>query len=416
MKATAQAAARLARPYSPAFTHADKKRRTIVIPNLSRSFSVMSSAVFRSLGYRAVTLDLADHEAQRLGKRFVHNDACFPAQINVGECLRFLASGKTAPGEVALALAKNCEDCRAGQYLALARKALDDAGHSDVAILTTGADPRRIHPGFTAGIRFQVRMLWGIALTDALDTMVRATRPYELTRGATDLLYEEHLDKICAGLERSVRRACAAFSDAVSAFNDIDVDRSHRKPRLLVIGEILMNYHETANRNLERYLEKNGMEVLLPDIVSFFWRQVIVAKDMARRGLVNGRPSNSRAPSPSTPYTSIFLARWNPSSSVSGFTSPGPPLRSFPPAPRDLWIPQSLPARDGSFRPKFLITQKRALPRLSSYSRSDAFPTRSRDEASQNPSRSASLISTFSPSITTTTLAWRTSKTGCKCW
>ena len=187
MKSTARAAAALPRPFSPVFSRADKRRRVVVVPNMSRSFSTMSSAVFRSLGYRSVALPLADHEAQHLGKRFVHNDACFPAQINVGECLRFLSSGAAPPGEVAVALAKNCEDCRAGQYVALARKALDDAGYPDVALLTTGADTKRIHPGFTAGLRFKLRMLWGIALTDALDAMVRATRPYERTTGSVDL-------------------------------------------------------------------------------------------------------------------------------------------------------------------------------------------------------------------------------------
>jgi predicted nucleotide-binding protein (sugar kinase/HSP70/actin superfamily) len=293
MKSAARAAAALPRPFSPVFSRADKRHRIVVVPNMSRSFSTMSSAVFRRLGYRSLPLPLADQEAQHLGKRFVHNDACFPAQINIGECLRFLAAGKAVPAEVAFVLAKNCEDCRAGQYFALARKALDDAGFSEVAILTTGADPKRIHPGFTAGLRFKLTMLWGIALTDALDAMVRATRPYELSPGSVDLLYEEHLDKICRALERGARRACAAFSRAVKAFNAVPVERSHKRPRALVIGEILMNYHETANRQLVRYLEKNGMEVLLPDIVSFFWRQVVVDRDMVRRGLSRNPVSKS---------------------------------------------------------------------------------------------------------------------------
>jgi predicted nucleotide-binding protein (sugar kinase/HSP70/actin superfamily) len=293
MKAAARAAAGLPRPFFPVFSRADKRKRVIVVPNMSRSFSTMSSAVFRSLGYRSVPLPLADNEAQHLGKRFVHNDACFPAQINVGESLRFLSSGASQPNEVAVALAKNCEDCRAGQYFALTRKALDDAGYQDVAIVTTGADTKRIHPGFASGLRFQLKMLWGIAITDALDGMVRATRPYETTEGSVDLLYEEHLGRISRAMERGAGRGLHALSDAVKAFNELPADRSRKRPRVLVIGEILMNYHETANRRLVQYLEKNGMEVILPDIVSFFWRQVIVDKDMAARGLTR-RPVAKR--------------------------------------------------------------------------------------------------------------------------
>ncbi len=293
MKAAARAAAALPRPFSPVFSRADKRKRVIVIPNMSRSFSTMSSAVFRSLGYHSVPLPLADNEAQHLGKRFVHNDACFPAQINVGEFLRFLSSGAAQPSEVAVALAKNCEDCRAGQYFALTRKALDDAGYQDVAIVTTGADTKCIHPGFRSGLRFQLKMLWGIAITDALDSMVRAIRPYETTEGSVDLLYEEHLGRISRAMERGARRGLPALSDAVKAFNEVPADRSCKRPRVLVIGEILMNYHETANRRLVQYLEKNGMEVILPDIVSFFWRQVVVDKDMATRGLAK-RPVAKR--------------------------------------------------------------------------------------------------------------------------
>jgi predicted nucleotide-binding protein (sugar kinase/HSP70/actin superfamily) len=285
MKAAARAAAALPRPFSPLFSRADKRTRLLVIPNMSRSFSTMASAVFRSLGYRSVPLPLADNDAQRLGKRFVHNDACFPAQINAGEFLRFLSSGSMRPGEVAVVLAKNCEDCRAGQYFALTRKALDDAGYRDVAIVTTGADTKHIHPGFTAGLRYKLKMLWGIAITDALDAMVRATRPYEREQGCVDRLYEEHLGTITQALEHGAKKGLAALSDAVKAFNEVPVERPHKRPRVLVIGEILMNYHETANRQLVRYLEKNGMEALLPDIVSFFWRQVVVDREMARRGL-----------------------------------------------------------------------------------------------------------------------------------
>jgi predicted nucleotide-binding protein (sugar kinase/HSP70/actin superfamily) len=285
MKAAARAATALPRPFSPLFSRADKRTRLLVIPNMSRSFSTMCSAVFRSLGYRSIPLPLANNDAQRLGKRFVHNDACFPAQINIGEFLHFLGQGTMRPSEVAVVLAKNCEDCRAGQYFSLARKALDDAGYPDVAIVTTGADTKHIHPGFTAGLRYKLKSLWGIAITDALDAMVRATRPYEREPGSVDCLYEEHLGTITQALEHGAKKCLIALSDAVKAFNGVPAERPHKRPRVLVIGEILMNYHETANRQLVRYLEKNGMEVLLPDIVSFFWRQVVVDRDMARRGL-----------------------------------------------------------------------------------------------------------------------------------
>jgi predicted nucleotide-binding protein (sugar kinase/HSP70/actin superfamily) len=246
----------------------------------------MSASVFRSLGYRSVALPLADHSALQTAKRFVHNDMCFPAQVNIGEFLHYLSRGDTRAQDVAVVLAKNCEDCRAGQYAAVARKALDDAGYRETAIITTGADPKHTHPGFTAGLRFRLGMLWGIAITDALDAMVLATRPYERAPGSVDLIHEHHLQEITHALEKSPRRALAALARAVADFNQIAVEQTVPRPRVFVTGEILMNYHETANRQLARYLEKNGMEVLVPDMATFFWRDVVVSRDAAVRGLV----------------------------------------------------------------------------------------------------------------------------------
>jgi predicted nucleotide-binding protein (sugar kinase/HSP70/actin superfamily) len=273
-------------PFNSVFTKEDKKNRVILIPNLSRSFSEMSAAVFRWLGYKAVCLPIADEEAQQLGKRYVHNDICFPAQINIGEFLRYLGTDEADPKKVAVAVAKNCRDCRAGQYSTLTRKALDDAGYPDVPIVTTGQDTKGIHPGFVSDVKFQLKMLWGIVIMDALDAMVRKTRPYEQEEGSVDRLYEVELKNIVSAFEKNTKKGLAALSNAIDVFNQVPVLKEKDKPKVFVIGEILLNYHDTSNRQLVRYLEKHGMEVILPDMVSFFWRQVVTDIDASKRRLV----------------------------------------------------------------------------------------------------------------------------------
>jgi predicted nucleotide-binding protein (sugar kinase/HSP70/actin superfamily) len=285
MKAVRRASASLPHPYQSAFTRADRRKRLILIPNLSRSFTLLSVGVFRRLGLRSAALPFADNTALHLGKRFVHNDICFPAQVNVGEFLHFLNTCSMPASETAVAIAKNCRDCRAGHYFALTRKALDDAGHKDAAIITTGKDVKGAHPGFNAGVRFSLLMLYGIAVADVLDAMVLRTRPYEKQVGSVDRLYEEQIEKISRAMERSIRKCLKALSSAVDAFNAVPLKSVQRKPRVFVIGEILMNYHDTANRQIVRYLEKHGMEVLLPDMVNFFWRNVVVDRDLAHRRL-----------------------------------------------------------------------------------------------------------------------------------
>jgi predicted CoA-substrate-specific enzyme activase len=264
----------------------DKTDRVILAPNLSPTFSRIISTAIREEGHRIEPLPLADERAIALGKRYVHNDICFPAQVNIGEALRVLESGKYKSHEVAIGVAKNCEDCRAGHYVPLARKALDEAGYPDVPIITTGEDPKDMHPGFNLSIRFQLRMVYGLLIIDGLERMVRAIRPYEIETGEANRVYDESLGRIDRALAKGGRHAITEFGRAVDRFNQIEVDRSVRKPRVGILGEVLMNFHPTANGNVEDYLERHGMEVVLGGIADFFRRAYIIDRDKAKRGLV----------------------------------------------------------------------------------------------------------------------------------
>ncbi|MCK5737190.1 MAG: 2-hydroxyacyl-CoA dehydratase, partial [Spirochaetaceae bacterium] len=184
------------------FTKADKKSKTIYVPNLSPAFSRCMSAVLSASGYTVKPLPLADDAAIKLGKKFVHNDICFPAQINIGEFLGGLANGSINPKTSALGIAKNCESCRARQYPALARKALDDSGYPDIPIITTGNDNKSIHPGFNYSFKQQLNSLWGLTITDALERMRRRIRPYEKEQGITEKVFENALTLVCRDVPR----------------------------------------------------------------------------------------------------------------------------------------------------------------------------------------------------------------------
>lgn len=268
------------------FNKQDKRMRKILIPNLSEAFSTIASGVLKAKGFLVETLPLADAKAKELGKKYVHNDICYPAQINIGEMLAVLEKGQYQPSEVAFGVAKNCDDCRAGQYAVLARKALDEAGYSEIPIVTTGNDTKGMHPGINMGLWFQLGMLYGLTMTDALEEMVRRIRPYEITQGITDRLFKRTIQQISEALETSHQKAVEVFAGAIKHFNAIPIDTSQRKPRVLVIGEILMNYHPSANEEIIQYLESSGMETTLPSMVNFFRRDLVRVKEGVKRGLL----------------------------------------------------------------------------------------------------------------------------------
>ncbi len=278
----------LSDPYPVRFTRSDRKK-TILVPNLSESFSRIIGAAIEVDGYRVMNMPLADASAIELGKKHVHNDICFPAQVNVGEILATLKSGAVDPDSAVAGIAKNCKDCRAGHYMMLARKALDEAGFPQVPIITTGEDKKHAHPGFRLSLGFQVRMVWGLAMVDALESMVRMIRPYERVSGETDRAWKEAIDHISAALEKPARQCVALMRRIVDRFNRIPCDRSERKPRVGILGEILLNFHPSSNSNIEAYLESHGMEVVQPSMTDFFRRDSYAAIKKYKRDLLDDR-------------------------------------------------------------------------------------------------------------------------------
>lgn len=279
----------IVQPIGEAFTVSydkeDKATKTILIPNLSEGFATVTSALLKSRGYLAEPLPLAQGRAKELGKRYVHNDVCYPAQVNIGEFLAAMESGRYDPRTTAFGLSKNCDDCLAGQYVVLARKALDEAGYPEIPIVTTGEDRSGLHPGFNGGLWFQTSMLYGLTILDAFDDMVRKTRPYEQEIGKTELVFREHVAALGEAIGKGHAEALRVLERAVDAFNAIPVNRPEPKPRVLVVGEILLNFHPSANEQVVRYMETNGMEVVMPTMTDFFRRDLVRRKEGLKRDM-----------------------------------------------------------------------------------------------------------------------------------
>lgn len=265
-------------PFAVKFTKADRTEKVIMAPNVSRAFAQVISAAIRAEGYRIEPLPMADRRAIELGKRYVHNDMCFPAQINVGEMLRALESGVIAPEKAVCGLAKSQCDCRLAHYATLARRALDDAGYEQVPIITTDVDTKNMHPGFSLSPFFQLRMLWALAMIDALEDIRLRLRPYEEEEGAVDRHFELAMEQLTPAVEHSVRRARTVFERVIADFAAIPLQDIPEKPQVFVIGEFLLNFHPTSNFDIVRYLEANGMEVVLPNILDSFRRDFMRVK------------------------------------------------------------------------------------------------------------------------------------------
>ena len=273
----------LSDPYPVKFTKDERDTYTVLVPNTSHAFSRLMAAAFTKQGVRAVSLPVGRENAIRLGKRYVHNDICFPAQIVIGEVLDGLMNGGYDLDHTAVMMAKYVGDCRLTHYSALLRKALDDAGFSQVPILTNDlADNHDLHPGFKMSLMTAMRIAYGLPMIDALEELLRKMRPYELEPGAADRAFEIALDHVIEGTKRhGVRGALSGFRRAIQVMADVKIDRSHPRPTVLIVGEYLLNFHPGANRDIERYLERNGFEVIearMTDVIrkTYFYKHAQV--------------------------------------------------------------------------------------------------------------------------------------------
>ncbi|MGN0072813.1 MAG: acyl-CoA dehydratase activase [Coriobacteriales bacterium] len=274
-------------PYHSKFTRdmraGGAHEKTVLVPNTSHAFSMLMTAAFRTQGLRAESLPVGREDAIRLGKRYVHNDICFPCQIVIGEALSALESGAYDPDEVAIGMGKYVGDCRLTHYTALLRKALDDAGYPQVPIITNDdVDSHNVHPGYTMSLPTAMRIAYGLPMVDALEELLRKIRPYELEPGSTQTAFDKGLQLTMDGLEAGgIAGMKKGFAQAIELMRGVAYDRSTPRPRVLIVGEYLLNFHPGSNHDIERYLEDNGMEVIearMTDVIrkSYFYKDAQV--------------------------------------------------------------------------------------------------------------------------------------------
>ena len=184
----------------------DRKLRTVLVPNISAPVSTLLTALMDREGIRAVSLPVGGVEQIRVGKKYTHNDICFPCQMVIGELIDALQKGNYPEDSVAVGMAKLSCDCRMANYTAILRKALDSAGFENVPILTTDpGDTKGIHPGVSMlGARSVLLAAWAFSMLDILEELCRKIRPYETAAGETNRVFSECVEWIAAASKQGL--------------------------------------------------------------------------------------------------------------------------------------------------------------------------------------------------------------------
>lgn len=263
---------RFEEPAKITFTKEMRKQHTLLLPMLSPIHqSGLVDVALQASGYNVICLPADDREAVNVGLRFVNNDACYPAIISIGQLIEALQSGKYDLQNTSVLMTQTGGGCRATNYIPLLRKALNEAGFPQVPVVSVSMGNQGVesNPGFKFTLPMLKRVAVAFLYGDLFERVVYRTRPYEAISGSVDRLHETWLKKV----EKNVRNGSFTLFNhnmkkIIADFDTIDL-QDIVKPRVGVVGEILVKYSPTANNDIVRLLEAEGAEAVVPDMVGF---------------------------------------------------------------------------------------------------------------------------------------------------
>lgn len=252
------------------FTKKMKKDYTILAPQMSPiHFQFFRTGALKA-GYNVDVLPSVDKEAVDEGLKCVNNDACYPSIITTGQMIKALKSGKYDVSKTALIMSQTGGGCRATNYIAFINKALADNGFNNIPVISFSAGLDK-HPGFNITPKLLHNLIMGIVYGDLFMKVLYKTRPYEKIKGSANKLYEHWVKECNNAIEKGgFKRFKNNIRGIIKDFDNLELDEAIIKPKVGVVGEILVKFHPTANNDIVGLLEEEGAEAVVPDLLDFF--------------------------------------------------------------------------------------------------------------------------------------------------
>lgn len=252
------------------FTKKMKKEHTILIPQMSPFHFQFFKTAAKKSGYNFEILPAVDKKAVDVGLRVVNNDACYPSIIVVGQLINALESGKYDLDNTSLLISQTGGGCRATNYIGFIRKALKDLGYNNIPVVSFNVVGLDRQPGFKLTMPLLNRLIMSVVLGDTLMRTTYRTRPYEKVKGSVNQLYNEWVEK-CHKVVNSgnFKMFKDTINKIVKDFDNIELYENIKKPKVGIVGEILVKFHPNANNDIYSLLEEEGAEVVVPDLLDF---------------------------------------------------------------------------------------------------------------------------------------------------
>ena len=253
------------------FTEEMAKDYTILAPNMS---PIHFDILIEALRYNGLKVDLlpdCDKEAIDIGLKYVNNDACYPSICVIGQIMKALLSGKYDLNKVAIAMTQTGGGCRATNYIGFIRRALQNAGMHQIPVVSINAAGLESNPGLKFTPKLLIGAMQAIVYGDVFMRVLYRMRPYEIYPGSANRLHKYWqqvcIDSITGKNRNSFKKNIQGI---IRDFDQLPIDENLKKPRVGIVGEILVKFSPSANNYLVDLLEKEGAEAVMPDLLDFF--------------------------------------------------------------------------------------------------------------------------------------------------
>ncbi len=253
------------------FTKEMKKDYTILCPQMSPLHFDLIEPAIRSFGYRVEVLQNDNRSAVDTGLKYVNNDACYPSLIVVGQIMDALLSGKYDLDRTAVFMSQTGGGCRASNYIGFIRRALEKADMGHIPVISVNANNMESNPGFTITLPMLTKAMQAVVYGDVFMRVLYATRPYEKVPGSANSLHDKWKEVCIESLSRKSPDMMTFSRNIKGIIRDFDnLPRTAvQKPKVGVVGEILVKFSPLANNHIVELLESEGAEAVMPDLMDF---------------------------------------------------------------------------------------------------------------------------------------------------
>ena len=255
------------------FTPEMRKDYTILCPQMSPIHFELLEPAFRSCGYHIELLHNDGRKAVDMGLKYVNNDACYPSLMVVGQIMDAIQSGKYDLSKTAIIMSQTGGGCRATNYVGFIRRALDKAGHKEIPVISLNVSGLEKQPGFKITLPMLTKGIYAIVFGDIFMRCLYRMRPYEAVPGSANAMHQKWL-KECSRFLSKKAPTHLGFTklckDIIDDFDHLTI-RSIQKPKVGIVGEILVKFMPAANNHLVELLESEGAEAVVPDLLDFLF-------------------------------------------------------------------------------------------------------------------------------------------------